>query len=124
MLLAHLRGLLKPNYPNGIYSCIREELVLQAISQETEGKHLHQQALMSTSMMDVIDVKDRQRSLRSAMDNLRMGTALLRMESYAKLVRQFKAHSLEANIAALRMLEHTNVFDILETRLKQETKEP
>ena len=123
MVLAHLRGLLKPNYPNGIYSCIREELVLQAISQETEGRHLHQQALMATSMLDVVDVKDRQRSVRSAMDNLRMGTALLRMESYAKLVQTFKAHSLEANIAALHMLKHTDVFKILEQRLAQETKD-
>lgn len=72
MLLAHLRGLLKPNYPNGIMSVIREELVLQGISQETEGRHMYQQALMSTAMLSVVDPKDRQRSVRSAMDNLRM----------------------------------------------------
>ena len=123
MLLAHLRGLLKPNYPNGIMSVIREELVLQGLAQETEGQHLHKQALMATSMLSVVEPRDRQRSVRAAMDNLRMGTALLRMESYARIVRQFKAHSLEANIAALHMLQHTNVFSILKQTLDKETND-
>ena len=121
MLLAHLRGLLKPDYANGIYSVISEELVLQAISQETEGRHLHQQAAMSAAMMSAVQPQDRQRSVRMAMDNLRMGTALMRMESYVKMVKEFKTHSLEANIAALQMLRHTDVFDILKSTLEKDT---
>lgn len=46
------------------------------------------------------------------------------MESYVKIVRQFKAHSLEANIAALQMLKHTDVFKILEDKLTAETQTP
>jgi hypothetical protein len=121
MLMAHLRGLLKPDYPNGAMSIIRENMVLQGLSQESEGQHLYTQALMTSSMITAIEPKDRQRSLRAATDNLRMGTSLMRMEAYAKIVRQFKAHSLEANIAALEMLSHTDVFQILEQNLKRET---
>jgi len=120
MLVAHLRGLLRPDYANGVMSVIREELVLQALAQETEGQHLHKQAVMSTSMMDCVAPQDRQRAVRQAMDNLRMGTALLRQEPYAKMVQQFKAHSLEANIAALKMLRHTDTFEILKQTLEKE----
>jgi hypothetical protein len=122
MLLAHLRGLLKPDYPQGIRSMIREELVLQAVSQEVEGQGLMTQAQMTSSMMPAIDEKSRPRSLRMAMDNLRMGTALIRMEPYHKLVRQVKSHSLEANVAALKMLAHTDVFAILKANLNAELK--
>jgi hypothetical protein len=122
MLMAHLRGLLKPDYEQGIRSMIREELVLQAVSQEIEGQGLLVNAQMTSSMLPAVEDKSRQRSLRAAMDNLRMGTALMRQEPYYKLVRQIKSHSLEANVAALKMLAHTDVFDILKANLNKETK--
>ena len=122
MLLAHLRGLLKPDYEQGVRSMIREELVLQAISQETEASGLLIQAQMTAAMLPAVEDKSKPRSLRMAMDNLRMGTALARMEPYHKLVQQVKAHSLEANVAALKMLAHTDVFDILRANLNKELK--
>jgi hypothetical protein len=71
-------------------------------------------------MLPATDAQARPRTLRMAMDNLRMGTALLRMEPYNKLVREVKAHSLEANMATLKMLAHTDIFDILKSNLARE----
>lgn len=38
MILAHLRGLLEPGYPNGIRSVLRERLILEALSTELAGR--------------------------------------------------------------------------------------
>jgi hypothetical protein len=122
MILAHLRGLLKPGYSQGVASVIREELVLQALSQETEAHNLLSQAQMTSSMLAAYDPSQRPKMLRQAIDNLRMGSSLLRMESYDKIVRQVKAHSVEANIAAFKLLEHTNVFELLKKTLDKETQ--
>jgi hypothetical protein len=40
MLVAYLRGLLTPDYPNGVRSVVRENLVLQAISLELDADAL------------------------------------------------------------------------------------
>ena len=40
MLVAYLRGLLKPNYPNGTRSIIRENTVLQALSRELDSQEV------------------------------------------------------------------------------------
>lgn len=122
MILAHLRGLLKPGYEQGVTSVIREELVLQAISQENEARGLLTQALMTSSMLPAFNDQARPKQLRQAIDNLRMGTSLLKMESYDKIVRQVKARSVEANIALLHVFEQTDVFDILKKTLERETK--
>ena len=118
MVLAHLRGPLRSDYPNGDNSRVRERLVLQAVAQECEAQGLLAQAQMKTSL--IASVKDKARTLRDASDCLRMGTALLRMEPYDKILRQVKAHSVDANVSAFRLLERTNVFDMLRDILKKE----
>lgn len=120
MLLAHLRGLLTPGYPNGAASVIREELVLQAISQEVEAAGLFTQVKATAGMMSVVDPASRHRTVRNMMDNLRMGTALMRLEPYEKILRSVKAHSVEANIAAFRVLEKTDIFQALDDVLQRE----
>lgn len=122
MLVAHMRGLLEPDYKQGVRSMIREELILQALSQEVEGHSLLVQAAMTSSMMPAIEEKSRPRSLRAAMDNLKLGTALLRLEPYSQLVKGIKSHSVEANIAALKMLAHTDVFSILKQSLEKDSR--
>lgn len=42
MLAAYLRGLLKPDYPNGNRSIYRENLILQAIAREQEAEEIIQ----------------------------------------------------------------------------------
>lgn len=40
MLLAYLRGLLKPHYDQGIRSILRESLVLEALSMELDAEYV------------------------------------------------------------------------------------
>lgn len=123
MLMAHLRGLLKPGYTNGYNSVIREELVLQALAQEVEAQGLMTQAQVSASMLEVLRPDARSRAVRSAMDNLAMGTSLLRQEPYARIVRSVKAHSIEANIAAFDVLQSTDIFSKLRDNLKKDEED-
>jgi len=46
MVLAYLRGLLKPDYPMGIRSEIREDLILHALSSELEGDRERDNAML------------------------------------------------------------------------------
>ena len=92
--------------------------MLQVVAQETEAQGLLAQAQMKTSL--IAEVKEKQRTLRDAQDCLSMGTALLRMEPYAKILRQVKAHSVDANVSAFKLLEQTNVFDMLRDILRKE----
>ncbi len=40
MLVAYLRGLLKPDYPNGDRSIFRENMILQSIAREQEANEI------------------------------------------------------------------------------------
>jgi len=40
MLIAYLRGLLLPDYPNGIRSIVRENFILQAINREIGAEEI------------------------------------------------------------------------------------
>ncbi len=40
MLVAYLRGLLKPDYPQGVRSMLRENFILQALSRELDAKEM------------------------------------------------------------------------------------
>lgn len=40
MLVAYLRGLLKPDYPHGIRSMLRENFILKALGREIESNEL------------------------------------------------------------------------------------
>ena len=49
MVLAYLRGVLKPGYPMGIRSHIREDVILEAVSREVGSQSL--QDVLMTSLL-------------------------------------------------------------------------
>lgn len=78
MLVAYLRGLLKPNYPLGIRSLIRENFILQALSREQDAQDMllrlqHEGSFVSLLTHENANklLKHQDKMLSLALNNLR-----------------------------------------------------
>jgi hypothetical protein len=78
MLVAYLRGLLKPDYPQGARSVIRENFILQALSRELDAKDMlarvaHEGTFVSLLTRDNANklLKNQDKMLSLSSDNFR-----------------------------------------------------
>lgn len=78
MLVAYLRGLLKPDYPQGVRSIIRENFILQALARELDANELitrmqHEGTFISLLTHDNANklLKQQDKMLSLAFDNFR-----------------------------------------------------
>jgi hypothetical protein len=106
MLVAYLRGLLKPDYPFGQRSIIRENFVLSALSREQEANEIitrvsHETgyaALLSSTQANKL-LKQHDKMLSLAFDSLRHKSAETNkrkididgINKFVKMYKQFKA---------------------------------
>lgn len=72
MLVAYMRGLLKPDYPNGLSSQIREKFILKALSLELEADNLEFYTNVTSSFSSVYDPSQMKEILRNHMDNVKL----------------------------------------------------
>ena len=103
MLVAYLRGLLKPDYPQGIRSIIRENFILQALSRELDADELlarvqHEGTFTALLTHDNANklLKQQDKMLSLAFDNLRhkterLGNKLVNMHAIDKLIATYAA---------------------------------
>jgi len=101
MLVAYLRGLLKPDYPQGARSVIRENFILQALSRELDGNELmariqHEGTFVSLVSHDNANklLKHQDKMLSLAFDNFRhrnpqQGTDLVNMQAIDNLISTY-----------------------------------
>lgn len=78
MLVAYLRGLLKPDYPQGLRSIIRENFILQALSRELDARELVARVEQQGTFIALINhtnanklLKQQDKMLSLAFDNFR-----------------------------------------------------
>ena len=78
MLVAYLRGLLTPRYPQGVRSIIRENLVLQALARELEANEVLSRTLNESNYASLMKpdqanklLKHHDRMLSLAFDNMK-----------------------------------------------------
>lgn len=64
MMVAYLRGLLKPDYPNGIRSVIRENLVLQALDRELEAQEVVTRISMESNYVSIMRAEQANKLLK------------------------------------------------------------
>lgn len=90
LILAHLRGLLRPYYNNGIRSIAAENMILQSISLEQQADFLKTQILATISSLAVLRTQDRPGIYKSAMDKFDVLKGLLFNRKYdvARLKRR------------------------------------
>lgn len=73
--MAYLRGYLTPGKPQGIYSALRKELVLDAVHNELSGEDFYTSSIMSATLVDKVEENQRQRILDRAVDHLERAAA-------------------------------------------------
>jgi hypothetical protein len=103
MLVAYLRGLLKPDYPQGVRSMLRENFILQALSRELDAKEMlarveHEGTFIALVTHDNANklLKHQDKMLSLAFDNYRHRTEKrsnrsINMEAIDNLVATYAA---------------------------------
>jgi hypothetical protein len=103
MLVAYLRGLLKPDYPQGTRSIIRENFILQALARELDAKEMlarieHEGTFVALITHDNANklLKHQDKMLSLAFDNFRhkaekRSTKTINMEAIDKLISTYAA---------------------------------
>lgn len=89
MVVAYLRGLLKPNLPYGSRSYLSEQLVLEALSYESMADIMHLEVANDFTITNVIQPEARQEHL---------GRAYRRMDRLSQL-RVFDVFRVEQQLA-------------------------
>ena len=74
MLLAYLRGELKPTYSQGMRSMLRESLILEALSSELDVKYLEGKVALNASFIPLLETKSAREMVHKqqlSLENLR-----------------------------------------------------
>ena len=123
MVLAHMRGLLKPDYPQGMQSWIREKYVLEALEREASGHGFMTRAIIDGASLPVCSPESRQRTYHRAVSFTMQATALLQCAPYdyvLKLSEKTQNWSEIKKIASLfKVLKKTNFYEMMHGVLKQ-----
>jgi hypothetical protein len=101
MLVAYLRGLLKPDYPQGVRSIIRENFILQALSRELDANELISRVQHAGTFVTLLThdnanklLKQQDKMLSLAFDNFRhrierQGNKLVNMQAIDNLIATY-----------------------------------
>jgi len=118
MVLAHLRGLLKPDYQHGLRSRIRENVVLIALAREVDAESLGRRAVMEASCMSAVNPASRVKLHRDAMSLLNDSCQMAKLLDYdaieAKRPKLENERDVQDLMKAFEILRQTDVFDKME----------
>ena len=125
IILAAVRGLIKPGYDFGVASVIRETLLTRAISREIDGQTLSDRGMLEATIATITAPPYRPASYREAVGYLMQGNAL------AKLLpgRSVKKIQLSSNdrlqiknaVTMLNLLKQTDFYDRMAAILKADS---
>lgn len=108
MLIAYLRGLLLPDYPNGIRSIIRENYILQALNREIGASELVDRIKMESSFVPAIESGSKINNLLKQLDKM-LSLAYENLSHAPQLNKgkysKYNVNELERFIATYEMLE-------------------
>lgn len=122
LVLAHARGLIKPDYPHGAKSVIREELLLRQISRDIFGESNYHRARVEAATITSVKPGDRQEVYKQAMSLIMEGAAMRAFYSQ-RMLDQLKYKDkieLGQGVAALKILASSNLYDIMSGAIKNE----
>lgn len=123
MVLAHTRGLLKPDYPFGNRSVIRENIMLSCLEQETQGHGFLARGIIDASALMVLKHEARSSVLDRAMRYIDQGVALFQFTPYdkvRKMATEMKdAGAIKKTITAFRLLKRTDFYSRMHRELKK-----
>jgi hypothetical protein len=109
MLVAYLRGLLKPTYENGLRSIIREDIILQAVAAEKEAEWEKVKINFESSLLNKVD-PSRVRQLMSSLNNaIRKAKAIGMMDLLLQSVPQAFG-SVDSLVEMYKALEKAGII--------------
>lgn len=111
MLLAYVRGFLKPDYPQGVVSVVRERLMLAALSAEAQTPILLQQ-LVSQSAFAPLFRPDNAKVMLERMTEA-FGQLLARSEMNLNLAPEELSKKSQAMLQLLESLNTSGFYDQL-----------
>jgi hypothetical protein len=122
LVLAHARGLIKPDYPHGIKSVIREELLLRQISRDIFGESYYHRAAVEANTLAVVDARSRDEIYKRARSFIMEGAAMKSFYSQTMLDQLQHKDQIEVaqGVSILKILEKSNLFDIMSAEGKLE----
>lgn len=122
LVLAHVRGLLKPDYPHGIKSVIREELLLRQINRDIYGDSYYHRATVESNLISVVAPNARDEVYKKAASMVMEGAAMRAFYSQSMLdkIKYKDKIEIAQGVSILKILEKSNLFDILNKPGKEE----
>jgi len=118
MVLAHLRGLLTPDYPQGFRSRVRENLVLSALAREVDAEAFGKRAIVEAVCMSAVAPQHRPKLHRDALTFLQDSAQLAKLLDFdsieARRPKLENERDVRDLIKAFSILKDTNVFEIMD----------
>ena len=122
-MLAHLRGLLTPDYPQGFRSRVRENLVLTALAREVDAEAFGKRAIVEAVCMSAVAPQHRPKLHRDALTFLQDSAQLAKLLDYdsieAKRPKLENERDVQDLMQAFNILRETDVFDKMASICKE-----
>ncbi len=122
IILAAVRGLVKPGYDYGVSSVIREDLLTRAISREIDGQTLTHRGVLEAAIAQITDPAWRPTSYRHAVGYVMQGNAMTKLQP-ARNVRKIQLNrddrvQIKNAVTMLNLLKRTDFYDRMAAVLK------
>lgn len=123
MILAHTRGLLAPDYPQGIKSWIREQMVLSCLEREVQGQGFLTRSIISAAALPVTEPAAMTRAYVRSMSYVEQAVSLLLGTPYDKWLQERNETSdLEKTGRVFKVLKKTDFYDRMHRTLREALK--
>lgn len=123
MVLAHTRGLLKPDYAFGNRSVIRENLVLSCLERETQAQGFLTRGIVDAVTLPIVKAENRMEWLDRSLRYISQGVALFQFTPYDKVSKMATemrdAGTIKKTIRAFKLLKRTDFYSRMNKVLKK-----
>lgn len=126
MVLAHVRGLLKPDYPNGVRSRIRERMLLNSLERETQGSGFLARANVEAASLAAADPGACPKIYTRALGYVLQGISLLQLMPYSQTLNITKRianlDDIKKQAILFKVLKKTNFYEKMASVLERYTR--
>lgn len=112
MLVAYLRGLLKPDYPNGLRSVIRENVVVEALSRELGADQLIDSISIQASFAPLLQPKNANALLKQQFELLSLAHSRYEHNTKKTITAKADVSGIERMVEVYKQLEKQGIVGI------------
>ena len=127
MVVAHLRGLLKPNHPYGRRSALAEDVVLEGLLAENMVKELERDIDLDQAVLPLLEVEASKKTLKSCVRKLARMSELANFDVYRvgeQILGEKKIAAASEEVSMLRLYEFAEKKGIIDKAIKHQSGKP